>query len=265
MLPEIWGPYAWTMLHTIAFTSPPGLLANGNSKIREAYRLHLESLQTILPCPQCREHYTEHYEEDPPRLEALVDWMGDLHNYVNRRKEVAEWTREQVYEKYFPDGVLHISHPDLFRWMDIVAGASEDSNLETFQDYIIFFTTLAQIFPCSYCRERYAELLENYPISEVYDSESLRAWWNTIEKAWKKSIGVHYYAGQRAFILYNRGRQWFTKEIKMDGVEQIDCQEQTVDLLGPSGKSTIRVDGEQMKVVTSSDLGYARKIVAHYS
>jgi glycosyltransferase involved in cell wall biosynthesis len=53
--PKIWGPHAWFFLDSIILSLPNKL--NNEQKI--IYKNFFTSLQYILPCELCREHYKE--------------------------------------------------------------------------------------------------------------------------------------------------------------------------------------------------------------
>ena len=53
MEPEIWGPNAWLFLHTVTFNYPK----NPTVIDRNNYYDFFNSLQNVLPCPKCQEHF----------------------------------------------------------------------------------------------------------------------------------------------------------------------------------------------------------------
>lgn len=79
-----WGPAAWKFLHAATFAYPvnPSL-----QEQRDAEAL-LYSLQTMLPCEQCRRHFINELAQHPPDTTsraALSAWLVDLHNRINLR------------------------------------------------------------------------------------------------------------------------------------------------------------------------------------
>lgn len=95
--PVIWGPHLWRFLH-VAAALPP------RSRGREKWRAVLEALRVSLPCPECTGHYLAWHRAHPFRAmlggaatrRAAMRWLLDLHNDVNRRRGVAEWTAAQM-------------------------------------------------------------------------------------------------------------------------------------------------------------------------
>lgn len=84
MEPKIWGPHAWIFLHTITLNYPE----NPNQIEKQNYKSFFESLSKILPCDNCREHYSENIENIPIDLqsrESLVQWLFTIHNKVNQK------------------------------------------------------------------------------------------------------------------------------------------------------------------------------------
>ena len=79
-----WGTYAWGFLESVALTYP----SNPTQQTKMEYKEFFLSLQNILPCPKCREHYKENLRkynlndalED---RDSLVKWVIDVHNSVN--------------------------------------------------------------------------------------------------------------------------------------------------------------------------------------
>lgn len=65
----------------------------------------LESLQTLVPCPICREHYKSHLVKMPigPSLDNRKDlfrWTIDLHNEVNKMLGKREYSETEVIQYY---------------------------------------------------------------------------------------------------------------------------------------------------------------------
>ena len=99
MDPEIWGPNAWLFLHTITFNYPknPTIIDRNN------YYDFFNSLQNVLPCEKCQEHYKLNLQKFPIQLQSrrhLVQWLINMHNAVNIQNGKEVWTYDGVYEKY---------------------------------------------------------------------------------------------------------------------------------------------------------------------
>ena len=79
-----WGPKLWYSLHIITFNYPdtPTIIDKQN------FETFFTSLQYVIPCSLCRQHYKEHLEKNPirPHLEnkiVLSKWLVEIHNQVN--------------------------------------------------------------------------------------------------------------------------------------------------------------------------------------
>jgi hypothetical protein len=73
----VWGPPLWKVLHTLAELSD-------NSPL---WFDILNSLETFIPCPVCKTHFTEYKTQNPAPADnqGIVDWFFILHNIVNAR------------------------------------------------------------------------------------------------------------------------------------------------------------------------------------
>lgn len=100
MNPQVWGPHLWFSLHTITFSYP----FYPDSEQKQQMKDFFLSIQHILPCMLCREHYQEHLKTNPiePALESrgeLVKWLIEVHNSVNKSLGKPEWS--------VPDAIHH--------------------------------------------------------------------------------------------------------------------------------------------------------------
>lgn len=99
---EIWGPHMWRFLHIASQGAIAAISRKG------AWDGLLAAMATGLPCPDCREHYGSWVATYPlgyvfpdtampGKLYSITQsWVLALHNAVNVRKGVPEWTAEQV-------------------------------------------------------------------------------------------------------------------------------------------------------------------------
>lgn len=84
---SIWGPAVWVSLHCITFNYP----INPTTEDKKHYKSFFELLCYILPCCECRKHYTENIKEGPAMLtdevfetrSTLTKWLYELHDLVN--------------------------------------------------------------------------------------------------------------------------------------------------------------------------------------
>jgi hypothetical protein len=85
--PEVFGPIAWSFLHTAAEHYAPATDSD-----RQQCRQFITSLPGVLPCRACSSHLTTYLEENAPAAEgacastaSLREFFVDLHNDVNQR------------------------------------------------------------------------------------------------------------------------------------------------------------------------------------
>lgn len=102
--PVRWGPAMWRFLHIASENSAASPTRKG------VWDVLLNAMLTGLPCPECTEHYTAWYVSHPfviPARGANVqvaarEWVRGLHNAVNVRRGLPEWSAEAVEVVYGP-------------------------------------------------------------------------------------------------------------------------------------------------------------------
>ena len=98
---NVWGPSAWTFLHTITFNYPEDPLEDDKRK----YYNFFMNLKDVLPCKKCQAHYKENIQkydlsDSLDSRQDLVQWLIDIHNEVNKDTGKKSWSYEEVYNKY---------------------------------------------------------------------------------------------------------------------------------------------------------------------
>lgn len=86
--PDDWGPPAWYLIFTI-IDDMPQYPSN-----TEYYRMFFESLQGVLPCQMCRDHYTQHISLYPPPVwskDAMRSWANNLRMKIKNNKNRGIW------------------------------------------------------------------------------------------------------------------------------------------------------------------------------
>lgn len=86
MNPDIWGPGAWTFLHTITLNYPK----NPNQDIINSHKYFFTLLKDVIPCDKCRLHYSEYLNNNPidnvlNNKKDFILWLNNLHNIINER------------------------------------------------------------------------------------------------------------------------------------------------------------------------------------
>ena len=96
---NIWGPSAWLFMHSISFQYPE----NPTEEDKNNYKVFFESLKNTIPCPKCREHYSENLKQKPIQLNSrdeLIQWVIDIHNEVNKKNSKKIYSRQEVEKLY---------------------------------------------------------------------------------------------------------------------------------------------------------------------
>ena len=101
MNPEVWGPGAWTFLHSITMYYPD----NPTNEQKMNHKDFFENLQNILPCPTCAKHYSENLkkyslDEALESKDKLTKWLIDIHNEVNKKNNKRTYSYEEVIKIY---------------------------------------------------------------------------------------------------------------------------------------------------------------------
>jgi len=106
-----WGPILWSILHGAAerVGSTPFPQYQGDE--RRALIRVMKSLEKVIPCPSCKEHY-EVYLKEHPVDKAIMDtpygelktyvktWFWELHNWVNESLGRPPFPYDQLTPSY---------------------------------------------------------------------------------------------------------------------------------------------------------------------
>ena len=86
MMTKIWGPLAWTFLHTISFNYP----VNPTLEDKKHYMDYVLNLQYVLPCKYCRMNLSNNFKKKPIQMchmanrDTFSRYIYDLHETVNK-------------------------------------------------------------------------------------------------------------------------------------------------------------------------------------
>lgn len=99
--PTVWGPFFWHTIHLVALGYPKEPTYAEKRAAKEFY----ESLTHLIPCPVCKEHYTQHLQQNPitPSLDTRKDlftWTVNIHNIVNKMLGKPEIPEQDVIAFY---------------------------------------------------------------------------------------------------------------------------------------------------------------------
>lgn len=93
--PKLWGPYTWSLIHTLSLTNDINL-----------YMKFLSCLGNILPCETCKGHFKKMMIENPytPGMyQNLYHYSYILHSIVNTRLGKMSPTLKDAYNKTILD------------------------------------------------------------------------------------------------------------------------------------------------------------------
>ena len=101
MDPTVWGPHLWMVMHTLSFNYP----VNPSQLDKENYYKFFEILTYMIPCIQCRNHYTDFFNKysiksSLKNRDALIVWVLACHNNVNKMTNKPEWGKDQLFTHY---------------------------------------------------------------------------------------------------------------------------------------------------------------------
>ncbi len=99
MKPEIWGPHAWFLLHSISLEYPD----NPTNEDKQNMTTFIESFGKVLPCEKCRVNFKSHLDKYPLNNNSKVDlvkWVIDIHNSVNHMNNKQELSYEECIEHF---------------------------------------------------------------------------------------------------------------------------------------------------------------------
>lgn len=99
--PEIWGPAYWTTLHFISSTYD----TNPNASIKENMKRFIQSIPTLLPCQECRDHAftflrSANIEHAVSNRQSLFVFFFNFHNTVNQRLKKPPMNIKDALYKY---------------------------------------------------------------------------------------------------------------------------------------------------------------------
>ena len=99
MEPKVWGSHAWIFLHTITLNYPD----EPTKFDKENYKNFFENLSHVIPCEVCKDHYKQNIKKYPIQLESketLTRWLHKIHNIVNIKNGVEEFSYDEFIKKY---------------------------------------------------------------------------------------------------------------------------------------------------------------------
>jgi len=105
MEPNIWGPDAWTFLHSITLNYPD----NPTIQDKKYYLDFFNILPNLLPCSICRQNLSKHLSDLPIKFYLnnklnLCKWLVEIHNKTNKdlgKKTITYSKFLEIYKKKY--------------------------------------------------------------------------------------------------------------------------------------------------------------------
>ena len=108
--PKEWGPPFWRILHTLADRLGRQTNYIGIQDERRVWMLFLRSVELVLPCAKCKQHFRSWKQRHPvEQANSLAgeqlrswakEWFYSLHKEVNDEKDVISPDREEVWKLF---------------------------------------------------------------------------------------------------------------------------------------------------------------------
>lgn len=106
-----WGPLLWTVLHGLAERAGRAMFPLYYDDERRAIIKVFTTLEKVIPCPSCKEHYEVYLREHPVDKiirdipynnlnEYVKRWYWELHNWVNESLTRPEFQYDQLTPTY---------------------------------------------------------------------------------------------------------------------------------------------------------------------
>ena len=106
-----WGPILWTILHGMAERAGSTPFPQYQNDERRALIKVMKTLEKVIPCPSCKEHYEVYLKEHPvdktimdisyANLNSYVKtWFWELHNWVNESLGRPQFPYEDLTPTY---------------------------------------------------------------------------------------------------------------------------------------------------------------------
>ena len=96
---KVWGPSAWTFLHSVTMAYPEVPSEQEKKNIEDFF----VSLGNVIPCPICKEHFQQNIINMPIKHNSrneLTYWLFLFHNDVNKNLGKQEMNFDKFIVKY---------------------------------------------------------------------------------------------------------------------------------------------------------------------
>ena len=100
--PAVWGQSFWDVFYYIVIAYPDNPTLSDKMYVRNFF----DATQYILPCENCRTHFSENLKKYPMTEQVmsskyeLLNWLVGINNEVNSRIGKQSVNADQMYAKY---------------------------------------------------------------------------------------------------------------------------------------------------------------------
>ena len=176
---KVWGPFGWYFLHSISYYTYFNKLSN---KENEGIKLIIQSLTNLIPCPECRKHFTQKYKkinmdillQDPNQF---VNWIIHIHNEVNKSNKKNQYTRSQVDKLYTNLNKQIINQQQILKFLDILVKSGKYLSMKQREEgFKQLFLGLSNFYP----EGELSDKINNYFEKNTVDFKKIQ----NIERNW---------------------------------------------------------------------------------
>jgi len=151
MLPSIWGPHLWFIMHIISFEYPQ----QPSEYDKRIYHDFYTSLKDVIPCSDCKKHYRDFITQYPitPHLDtrsSLIKWVIQVHNFVNKSIGKPELSVQEVLDIY-----ANLKPQSPFVRINLATNKKTTYEKETARIWFFIFLAGLIIMICHYYFNRY--------------------------------------------------------------------------------------------------------------
>lgn len=100
--PKIWGPHAWFIMYSMAFSYPTNASHNKRNSIKQFYLSFGEN----LPCAKCKHNFNTHLQKFPLDNNVLnsrvnlIQWVVNIENEVRKTVNKKPVHIDDIINKY---------------------------------------------------------------------------------------------------------------------------------------------------------------------
>ena len=129
---EEWGPVLWKIFHILAEKSGQQTISMMKEDEKRAWPLFIKAIPLMIPCPQCRDHFSSYLETNPFTLPSdyklfhayVRTWFHNFHEAVNSRLGKPRFPFDELAKQYSDASPIKtlISDMDKIQKITIQAG-----------------------------------------------------------------------------------------------------------------------------------------------